>query len=174
MGSRSVSQFPLRSDYDSSDRVPVVVDLGGGAYANRYVTRDLLGIPVRRASVVLSSSEVLNLNTARIEVVAGQAGKYLVPLFATMTRISGTTNYDTNTDIVIGPASVMNDNDWLIGGTIPGAAGVAVGLLTGSSAPALPTKSSLVQGEALSAYVRTGNPATGDGSYAITLYYLVI
>jgi hypothetical protein len=78
----------------------------------------------------------------------------------------GTTNYATNTNIVIGATSTVDDTNYQLGGNIADASEAF--FMAGAGNPVTG------DGDGLSAYVRTGNPTAGNYDLTVTVYYYIL
>lgn len=170
MGSRSTSQFPLLTDYDVSDRIPLVRDLGNGTFENKEILRNDLGLRVFSKSRLLTSAEILELHTTPIEVVPAFAGGTIVPLFAIGVWGDGTTDYDTNVHLIIGDSDIADDNFILFGSIQDGTKSLACKPVFTSSSQAASTGTA----KAMKASIQSGDPLNGDRALLLTVYYNII
>jgi hypothetical protein len=161
MPSKAIHQLPFSSTREDDDRFYVVrndtdYQIPGSAMAPALLSQ----------TVVIPTASVLTLNTTPVQVVdPSPAGFAIFPVRAVV-QFSAGTNYGTNTQLVIGGTTTVDDSTY----------GLLCDISDGSAAVGMYLSANLktVDGDSLSAYVTTGNPATGTRNLTITTFYYLI
>jgi hypothetical protein len=120
---------------------------------------------IKRASYVLSSAEVLALNSTPITIVSGVAGKELQVMSAAVHIKFASAAYATNTTIAIGTTSDPDGQAQLNCLAASSITRGTMGLVTTG------TSSNLHGGEDLVISAVSGNPATGNSQVVVDITY---
>ena len=171
MGGKAVHQMATVFDQDPSD-VMYGVRLVGGDPVNFSIERSLVGYPLLNDSETLSNAEVLALGVTPQVILTGVPDKIIIPRYAIMVMTNGTINFTTNTTLLIGSTSTIDDTHYTLTGSFP-----LVAVPKSVTFPALTIAgqiTSVVSGDSLSIKVKTGNPAAGDGGLNVFIYYELI
>jgi hypothetical protein len=121
---------------------------------------------------LLTSVEILALNTSHINIVADTAGHFVVPISLVGITTFGTAAYATNTTLSLtAGSSALLLSEWdqslLTATTTVVKQGKAV-ISSGN------TVSDLTPSKGLYLQVKTGNPTAGDGTIEITVQYMLV
>lgn len=129
------------------------------------------GVPVV-AQVSISSASLLTGNTTPIVIVPAIGGATIVPIQAVFSYVDNGVAYTTNVSIALKHdtatsyiATLANALDKTVSYT---SQFLFVGVDTGA------TDTQLVQGQDLVLQVQTGDPAAGDGTATVTVYYVIL
>ncbi len=159
MANKSITQLPSAGARQSGD-VTIIVRSG----VNYQLEVDAMTPPLSSATTVLSSAQVLALNTTPVNVVPNApAGKVNSPVRALVQFSGGTSDYATNVNLVIGSRTTVGDADYILVTTIGDRTAPIYAVNTGPGKAAT--------GDALAAYVLTGDPTGGDSDLTITTWY---
>lgn len=160
MPNRAIHQFPFTSDRINDNDRTYVVRSG----ADYYLNGSALPQRVDTAVAMIESADVLTMGVTPVLImVPPVSGVIIVPLRILIQFQGGTTDYDTNTDIIFGSTSTLGDSAYTMAGSIAD--------LTEPNAALAPNSAPLVVSDGISAKVRTGNPANGDSDLVITVFY---
>ena len=163
MGSKAIHQLPFTADRDDLNDRFYLVRSG----ADRQLPGSALPPKLNVASRLITSTQVLALNSAPLEVVAAApVGWVHIPMRGLVEFQGGSVDYATNTEISIGSTSSL---DQLLAGSIadrtdPNALTIVSGV------GGLPS----VAGDSLSAYVVSGDPTAGDSDILVTVWYYTL
>lgn len=162
MPNKAINQLTFSSTREDDDRFYVVRN--GVDY---QIPASAIAPALFSQTTVIQSSEVLTLNTTPVLVVnAAPSGSVVYPVRAVVQFTDGTTNYATNTQLVIGTTTTVDDVNFQLSGDISDASN-ALFLASGGNP-------STAEGDSLSAYVTTGNPTAGNYDITITVYYYLL
>lgn len=121
---------------------------------------------VYAATTLIPSASVLTLNATPVEVVsAAPVGTVIIPIRGLIQFSGGTTDYTTNTTLMLISTSTPSSAGSLLGSIADRSAAVGMG------PQATVTSGHLVPEDSLSAKVDSGNPAAGDSDLTITVWY---
>lgn len=162
MANRSIFQQPF-----ASNRLPGDVFMIDRSTNTLKLDESQMAPAIRTAQVVLSSAQVLALNTTPVLIVpASDAGTVNIPISGLIEFSGGSANYTTNTTITIGDTATISDTEYSLEGSI--ADRTFPNFLR---PPALLPPSSTSDGGSLSVRAFTGNPAAGDSVVTVTVKY---
>ena len=124
------------------------------------------GGELKQAQVTLTAAQVLALNSTPITIVAGITGKEIQVVSASAHLKYNTATYATNVDLVLKSAStgaLVYQSQMQISQTTD-TIGAFRNITQGNN---------IVTGDALQAFVLTGNPTAGDSDIAIDVLYRI-
>jgi hypothetical protein len=170
MSNKAIHQLPLTTSDDGSDLLIIDRETSPGVWANFSIPKSQVGLYNYVTSGILSSAQVLDLHdTPIVVVVAPVSTKIIVPRLFVLKAIAGSTDYDTNTAIVIGPTGLVDDTHSCLTSFIP-----TVGASTTASTNSASRIGAVSAGVSMSFYVETGNPLSGDYSVSYSVVYNLI
>jgi hypothetical protein len=143
--------------------------LGGDVFINGNSFIGSL-VPIKYATYSLTDSEIKNSFTTPITIITGATGIAYIPTMVVWETNFNTISYTTNTNVIIKAAGADDpiiQQNGLLAFTYSGIA-VSQGLAVGSY------QTQAVRGADIQFSTLTGNPATGNGTILLTLYYIEI
>ena len=163
MPNKAIHQLAFSNTVQGDDRLYVVRE--GADY---QIQASAFGPALLSQTVVISSAEVLTLNTTPIQVVDNAPDGFSVFGIRSVVQFSGgSTNYATNTELVIGNTGTVSDTDFQLVGDIADRTS-AIGLASVNNS----TNYSV--GNGLSAYITGANPTAGNSDLVITTFYYLV
>jgi hypothetical protein len=128
---------------------------------------------VKYAQITISSVDILNSNSAPVDLISGVPGKIIYPIAATAFIVGGSINYTTNTDIQLISSGGSTEPIFELAGFLATPVGdnpvFALPLITPT--PGAGVKQ-LLTNNGIQFKTKTGNPAAGDRTVRITLFYV--
>ena len=162
MPNKSISQLTFSGTREDDDRLYVVRN--GVDY---QIPMSSLAPALLSQTTVIQAADVLTLNSDPVQVVDNApAGFAAFPVRAVVQFSGGSTNYATNTNLVIGGTSTVDDATYGLLGDISNRT-AAVGMYQSLNLK-------VVEGDGLSAYVQAGNPTAGNSVLTITTFYYLL
>jgi hypothetical protein len=162
MPNKSISQLAFSDTRQSDDRLYVVRQ--GVDY---QIPASAMAPALLQQTTFIESADVLTLNDTPVQVVDPVGtGLIAYPVRAVIQFSDGTTDYATNTNIVIGATSTVDDANYQLAGNIADASEALSMASIGASLTG--------DGDGLSAYVTTGNPTAGNYDLTVTVYYYLL
>lgn len=163
MPSKSIHQLTFSPTRQDDDRLYVV--RSGVDY---QIPMSALAPQLLSQTTVIDTSDVLTLNTTPVQVVdAAPSGFVAFPVRAVIQFSGGSVDYATNTQLVIGSSTTVDDTSYNLIGDISNR-GQAIGMYAAAITP------KVIDGDGLSAYVQTGNPTAGNSDLTITTFYYLL
>lgn len=160
MPNKSTSQMTATSQRTDDDRMYIV--RSGVDY---QITGANMPPKVYAATTLIPSASVLTLNATPVEVVsAAPVGTVIIPIRGLIQFSGGTTDYTTNTDLML--LSTSTPIAGILFGSIADRS-AAVGM----GPQATVASGACVPEDSLSAKIDSGNPAAGDSDLTITVWY---
>jgi hypothetical protein len=143
--------------------------LGGNVFINNNLFSGSLA-PIKYATYSLTDTEIKNSFTSPVTIITGATGIAYIPTMIVWETNYNTLQYTTNTNVIIkavGADDPIIQQNGLLAFTYSGIA-VSQGLAVGSY------QTQAVRGADIQFSTLTGNPATGNGTILLTLYYIEI
>lgn len=157
---------------EHSSDVMYLVRTSGVSPANYSIARSLVAQQIRQTIVTVESADVLTLFSTPVQIVAGVAGKFIIPDRIILVLDSGaSTNYATNTQAIFGTESLISTTNFTVTGGLPTMTGGSIAFPGYSN---LGQVTSMVAGDGLFMSVKTGNPTTGDGDVTLVVQYILL
>jgi hypothetical protein len=162
MPNKAIHQLAFSDTRQSDDRLYVVRQ--GVDY---QIPASAMAPALLQQTTFIESADVLTLNDTPVQVVDPVGtGLIAYPVRAVIQFSDGTTDYATNTELVIGASASVDDTNYQLAGNI---ADASEALFMASGGVPLTG-----DGDGLSAYVRTGNPTAGNYDLTVTVYYYLL
>lgn len=175
MADSTIANLPSGSPAQVGDALPIQ----RSSSTLRLSVQDVLSLgPILVATVALTSAQILNLNTAPVELVAGVSGKTIVPVTITLRFNFVTTPYATSGgSLQIGVASNLAvlangpvTSDAILTQSVSSFFSSG-GLSVANVGAAVPV--TVTDGQACVLSDDTGDPTGGNGTLTVTMTYLL-
>lgn len=168
MPGKSLQELPRLVDYQDDDLFYIVRNVGGTP-RDRAIERRYIAQNIRKAELVITSAQVLALNTTPQQLVAAPgSGKVIVPLRG-LAQLAGVgTSYATHTNAVVGGASAVSGSDYWGGFSLSATADVVRLFNRTATIP-----HSILDNEAVVLTTPSGDPTAGDAGLRVQLWYLI-
>ena len=147
---------------------PLAADPRVGHAALHTSVNEALRYGIRKATVTLSSADILDLHNTPVEVVAAPgAGRFLVPHLIVARTSGGTTPYTVPDAVFI----QVGDASWV---EVSSLFSVVTGEQVATFIPAAVNYATTdVENGAITIYSSDDNPTDGDGTLTVTVWYSI-
>lgn len=159
MPNKAIHQLAFTGTREATDVVYIV-----RSGADYQLPLDAMIPALSNQTTVIPSADVLTLNGTPFQVVDDAPAGYVnIPVRAIVQFSGGTSDYATNTTLLIGATGQVSDTDYTLSTSIADRTNPinAINIASGTNP----------DGSGLSAYVQTGNPTAGDSDLTVTTWY---
>jgi hypothetical protein len=169
MPNKSIHQLPVATTREAGDKFVLSREIAPGSYKDYQIDEGLLWPSIQTETITITSSQILDLFTTRVELVSSLGdGSVILPIAAYVSLSGVGTPYATNTDVrILGANAAPSSQYW---GTFSISSATDTELYVTNG---LASGARLYADQSLYVQANNGNPTAGDGVLSVTILYVL-